>query len=802
LNRRNTVIAVAVVLAACSGVDRILEGVPPPTDGRISTIAASSSIAIVRGGEQTLTATINRTGGFTGPVTLTVEQLPQGVNATVGQATGSGTASTFTISIRADLDAQMGSFAVLLRGHGDQVPDASAAVTLTITERPQFSLALSKDALIIARGGIDRAIVNVARVNLIGDVTLALQGASGITASFAASPLTGDTTTATISVAATVAPGTYNLTLRGTSPGALDRSIPLTIVVTADPLQLIAPTSIAAAQGSIYTADLIVNKTGATGPITIVAEGLPPGATATFDLTAPIPAMRLTVPASVPAANYSVVIRASSPGVPDATFRVALNVIASSIEVVLSPSSVAVFQGSSTTTSVSITRTVFTGAVALSIDNPPSGITIASQPSPVTGTGALLTITATSTAPEGQFNVVVRAAPVGSEIGPTQTTTMTLIVRAAPTGAGNVLLDWSGCTAPTWVAYQDGSAEWTRSQLASGAARFSVSSTRGGFAYVDGDTALTVRYLTRAELTAGPIAMCPGAGPPTKTVNGTAEHAAINEVFTWSLGGGTTTSTQAAPAFRISGVRAGANDFVGWGATLRAGVRGLIRRDQNIADGGSVGVVDLANEGFAPPRAIVTIVGTLTGEQWLHSMTYLTTAACTANPLYSTPGAVALMYGFPDSLQRPDDYHMISVSGLTATSARTSSYVFHTMTSNRNYALPTAPTSPAVATGPGAFKRLVLTIASVPSMYNQNVFLNYRDGRNAMTVIASIAYTTNVGINLSIPDLSGVSGFPLGAVLASNASGRWTAGADGTRTSGSLCSEGAGTNSWRLTGVF
>src|ERR1043165_9314743 len=101
------------------------------------------------------------------------------------------------------------------------------------------------------------------------------------------------------------------------------------------------------------------------------------------------------------------------------------------------------------------------------------------------------------------------------------------------------------------------------------------------------------------------------------------------------------------------------------------------------------------------------------------------------------------MYGFPDSLQRPDDYHMITVNGFTATWARTSSYVFHTMTGSRNYALPTAPTSPAVNAGPGAFKRLVLTIASVPSMYNQNVFLNYRDGRNAMTVIASLGYTTN-----------------------------------------------------------
>jgi hypothetical protein len=145
---------------------------------------------------------------------------------------------------------------------------------------------------------------------------------------------------------------------------------------------------------------------------------------------------------------------------------------------------------------------------------------------------------------------------------------------------------------------------------------------------------------------------------------------------------------------------------------------------------------------------------------------------------------------------------MITVSGVTATQARTSSYVFHTMTSNRNYTLPAAPTTPAVNVGPGAYKRLVLTIASVPSLYNQNVFLSYRDERKAMTVIASLAYTTNVAINLAIPDLSGVSGFPLTSVLGSSATGRWTAGADGTRTSGSLCAEGAGTNSWRLTGVF
>src|SRR4029078_10315142 len=92
-----------------------------------------------------------------------------------------------------------------------------------------------------------------------------------------------------------------------------------------------------------------------------------------------------------------------------------------------------------------------------------------------------------------------------------------------------------------------------------------ISGAKGGFAFADVD-GVTVRYMTQAEMTASPIDLCPLTQGRT-TVTAAAIHTATSESFTYSLGGGTATSTTNNPSVTINAVRDGGHDLVWYGRT-------------------------------------------------------------------------------------------------------------------------------------------------------------------------------------------------------------------------------------------
>ena len=78
---------------------------------------------------------------------------------------------------------------------------------------------------------------------------------------------------------------------------------------------------------------------------------------------------------------------------------------------------------------------------------------------------------------------------------------MVALTVTPPASGALVLLDWSGCVAPTWVALQDGTGPWTRLTSSSATYVGSVASSVGGIAYVT-DGNVFVRYMMKAELSA------------------------------------------------------------------------------------------------------------------------------------------------------------------------------------------------------------------------------------------------------------------------------------------------------------
>ncbi|HEY6827309.1 MAG TPA: hypothetical protein VI259_10640, partial [Gemmatimonadaceae bacterium] len=393
-----------------------------------------------------------------------------------------------------------------------------------------------------------------------------------------------------------------------------------------------------------------------------------------------------------------------------------------------------------------------------------------------------------------------RGSMAGFPTSSSATAKLVVIVRQAPTG-GNVILDWSRCGAPPFVAYQDGSGAWTSATVAGNVARFTISSPNGGFAYADNE-GVTVRYMTQSELTASPIDLC-GLRAGTNTVTGTAQHTTSSELFTYDLGGGVGTSTTNAPSITINGVRDGVHDLVAFGSQLATG-RAYIARDIDVPRTMSLGVVELAGpNGFGVSRAGVNVIGPVSGDALVQSMSYLTTAACTVNPLYSNPffGALSSQtLGFPESVQRPTDFHLMTVTANRPGEVRTTTLTFHTF-GNVTLTLPALLTVPAIDVLPGPYLRERATFSAIPANYNSSVALRYTDGRHVMQVAASIAYAGTSNPVLAMPDLSSVAGWQNSYAYAAGAAGTWFASADGSN-GGAPCTEGRTTYNATVSGTL
>ena len=794
MSRHSQLLILVLAAGGCSSIDKFLEG-NQPSDARLRVALQFPAISVEQGTEQTVSVTVTRVGQYSGPVAISVEGVPFGVTAEVGSGSTTGAETTAPVTLRVSPTTAPGSYTLLVRSHADPIPvDGSAPLGLTVTQPPAYALALSLPGLTIARGGVAPVTVQLSRTNYSAPVSLSLTGTPGITASFGTNPVSGSSASMTVAVAAGVAPGSYDMILRGVSSGLADRNATFPVTVTADPLQLVMGPGLSVPQGSVVTTDIILNRAGYPGPVTLAAENLPTGVTATFNPalpTATSAVMTLFIQPTVTPSTYAVRVRGTGGGVPDATADFNLVVNPSGLSLVLNPDAVSIFQGTGATSTLTLARNNLDGVVALSVEGAPPGVTIQLDAASVSGSSAGLTVSSDPAASPGTYPVTIRAVPASWPPGASRTAVLTVTVRATPTGGGNVLLDWSGCALPDWVAVQDGSGAWVQKLPDAGVVSFSLSADKGGIAFVESGNSVVVRYHTRAELTAGTLNMCPPVqtlGP--KTITGFAVHNGAGEVFAYSLGGAIASSSQASPNFALVGVRDGIHDLVGWGTTAGAfGLRGLLRRDIDLPNGGALDPVDLLGVGsFAPQRNTLSVLLNQ-NDQVSHTMSYLTTALCTANPLYANVlGTTALMSGVPEPLQRPEDLHLVTVTASGFRRIRVATIAFHLL-SGRSLVLPPLLTVPAVSTLPAGYKALQAVISSMPAVYNGTVNFRYTAGTKSMSISASMGYVGTGAVVLAMPNFGSVPGWPNAAAIGTGESGTWNYSVDGSSGSRALCTE-------------
>ena len=468
-----------------------------------------------------------------------------------------------------------------------------------------------------------------------------------------------------------------------------------------------------------------------------------------------------------------------------------------------SPSALTILPGASGTTTVNLTRTNFTGAVTLSLGGASAGISGSFAPAAPTGTSSTLTVSVGGAVAPGTYFLTVDGTGTAGH----RSTPLTLTVGTA--GVGNVTVDFSSCPVANravWVAAQNGTGPWNRITGTGDVYTFTIGSGGGGLAFVvlsAGDAAsVTVQYMTQAEFTAGGTrVVC----PPGKTINGTVAGVDVTESAQISLGGRSATVFPFGSFdFQLTDVPSGPLDLVASRQTSSGVLESaIIRRDQDIADNGSVGTLDFGgSEAFAPATATITVAGLVGGETVSQGMLYQVGATCATATLYfrTMGGATFTASGIPTAQQRASDYHGLGLSLSTGSTASRSIFqYFHTL-ADRTVTLGAAMPTPTITSLSGPYKRLQ-AVYTLPGDYQGATGFQYAAVNKAVSIDATFGYLGGAATTLALPDYSALAGWDNNWAPAASSTADWTV--SGTSSfPGSACTENASFKTATVNGTF
>ena len=228
---RRFLAAVLLAVGCTSGNDSTA------TTPAIAVTMNPAAVGAAAGGSAQAIATVTRTGGFSGAVTVTVEGLPTGVTAAISNSQTTGDTTTAVITLTAAGTTAPGVTAVTVRAHGTGVADATTLLTLTLTAAvPNFTLSTAPAVgLTIAQGFSAVATITVTRtLGFSGSVSFTVTGApTGLTLSPAPASTTGTSSSFGLAASGTVTPGAYTLTIHGTATGLAEQTATLGVVIGA-----------------------------------------------------------------------------------------------------------------------------------------------------------------------------------------------------------------------------------------------------------------------------------------------------------------------------------------------------------------------------------------------------------------------------------------------------------------------------------------------------------------------------------------------------------------------------------------
>lgn len=373
--------------------------------------------------------------------------------------------------------------AVLAAGFSTILLSACGGDDPTPPQTPAFTLAVTPTTLSVQAGGVptsialasveseaDAALSNVTgaagtgTLNVAitrsggfeGAVTIAVEGLpTGVTASaltIAPGLLTG---TITITAAANATVGTATLTVRGTGTGVTAQTANVQLTITASPsfALTLTPTALSVQQGQSGTATANIARSGGfAGSVALTSTGAPAGVTVAFNpasATGATSAITVTVGATVAPGVYPITVQGASTGLTNQTAVLTLTVTAPptpGVALSLAPANLSVAQGQSGSSTLTLARTNFTGAVALTSTGAPAGMTITFNPTSVTGTTSGITVDVGAAVQVGAYPIVITGAGTGIA---NASVTLMVTVTAPPASSIGLAINPSALTIQT-----------------------------------------------------------------------------------------------------------------------------------------------------------------------------------------------------------------------------------------------------------------------------------------------------------------------------------------------------------------
>jgi len=396
-------------------------------------------IQIQQGTSGKVKFSLNRTGGYTGDITIRQDFYPvvTGFYASSNPTsfTGSTTEAEITIDVAGSVSPGTYNNTIITNGDGLSFSEGGSAFNSVQIEvistpvSPDFLIGINPKDLDVSHNSSVSTTLSVSALGgFANDVSFSADNLpAGVTVDYNPSVVNGEgNSTLTFTANASVVPGTYAVQINAISGGTTKTEtiyLKVTGNLTAGPDFALSatPANVTVAPGASITSDIeLVPIDGFTGTVNLSASGMPGDLTAAFSPgslnTNGTSTLTLTADAAIAPGTYSVTVSGVSGG---NTRTAIVNVTVEddgtgepTFSLAAAPASLSIPQGESATSQISFTAANgFADDVQLSIDqtNLPAGVTAGFDVSTIAaGNSAVLTLSAArDAAPGGPVNITI-----------------------------------------------------------------------------------------------------------------------------------------------------------------------------------------------------------------------------------------------------------------------------------------------------------------------------------------------------------------------------------------------------------
>lgn len=304
----------------------------PPTSGTFTLRADNPSLVVRTGQTAPFGFSVDRSGGYTGPVTFAVSGFVSGITANFAP---NPTAGGSVLYVTASAGVPEGQYAANITATSNSQIVRTASVLFTVANPFDFALAVPSVAN-VAVGGTASVTVGYQIVGVRAPVvSLGLNGApSGVSVTFTPNPTTGDATLTFVAALGTV-PGSYPVSVVGYG-GVTAHTYSMTLNVFSTTIDATpiggfglsaTPFALAVSRGSSGNYAVGILPTGGfNSAVSFGVSGLPAGVSVSVIGSLPNFTLVVTVPSTVAAGTYPLVLTGTS-GTVSSAAALQLNVV-------------------------------------------------------------------------------------------------------------------------------------------------------------------------------------------------------------------------------------------------------------------------------------------------------------------------------------------------------------------------------------------------------------------------------------------------------------------------------------------